>query len=98
MTKPDIERIGILETKVENIEEKIDDLKVEIRENAQEVKVELNKMYTASCAQHEQLSKDINGIKKIHDNALLLAAVLGPILTFIATLIDWHQVFTNAIK
>lgn len=98
MTKPDIERIGILETKVENIEEKIDDLKLEIRENAQEVKVELNKMYTASCAQHEQLSRDINSIKKIHDNALVIAAVLGPILTALGMLIDWHAVFANAFK
>lgn len=98
MTKPDIERIGILETKVENIEDKIDDLKVEIRENAQDVKVELNKMYEASCAQHAQLSLDLNDLKRIKDNALAIAVVLGPILTFVATLIDWHQLFANAFK
>ena len=98
MTKPDVERIGILETKVENLEEKIDDLKVSVKENATDVKQQLKTMYEASCAQHEQLSRDIQGIRKIHDNALVIAAVLGPILTFLATLIDWHQVFANAFK
>lgn len=98
MTKPDIERIGILETKVENLEDKIDDLKTTVKENDTELKDQLKTMYEASCTQHAQLSKDIAGIKKIHDNALLIAAVLGPIITFVATLVDWHQVFNNAIK
>ena len=98
MTKPDIERIGILETKVENLEEKIDDLKDTVKEHDADLKQQLSTMYEASCSQHEQLSKDIREIKTLKDRILMAAAIIGPIVAFFAAFIDWHTVFANAIK
>jgi hypothetical protein len=86
------------ENEIEDINEKIDDIKHSVRDNHDDLKIQLKTMYDASCTQHAQLSEDIRGIKRLHDNALVIAAVIGPILTFLATLIDWHQVFNNAIK
>lgn len=98
MTKPAVERIGILETKVENLEGKIDDLKETVKANDHDLKAQLKTMYEASCAQHEQLSRDIKEIKNAKDKILITAAVIGPIVAFFAAFIDWHTVFANAIK
>jgi chaperonin cofactor prefoldin len=91
------ERVSVLETQVTNIESKVDEIKVEIRDNAHEVKEELNKMYQASCAQHSQLSADLKDIKSFKDKLLMAGIILGPILTYAATHIDWIALF-NASK
>ena len=83
------ERVSVLETQVANIENKVDEIKVEIRDNAHEVKEELNKMYTASCTQHAQLSEDLKDLKSFKDKLLMAGIILGPILTYAATHIDW---------
>jgi len=69
-----IERIGIVETKVENLNEKMDDLKVDVKDmhdcldkTRDELKDELQKMYGASCEQHATLAKDIADLKKMKD-------------------------------
>jgi hypothetical protein len=69
-----IERLGIVETKVENINEKIDTLKVEVKEmhdcldkTRDQLKGELEKMYGASCQQHSTLAQDISELKKLKD-------------------------------
>lgn len=69
-----IERLGIVETKVENINEKIDTLKVEVKEmhdcldkTRDDLKCELEKMYSASCQQHAALAQDISELKKLKD-------------------------------
>ena len=68
------ERIGIVETKVENINEKIDDLNVNVREmhdcldkTREDLTKQLEKMYNASCEQHAALGKEISELKKIKD-------------------------------
>lgn len=83
------ERVSVLETQVANIESKVDEIKVEIRDNAQEVKLELDKMYQASCAQHAQLSVDLKDLKSFKDKLLMAGIILGPILTYVATHVDW---------
>ena len=91
------ERVSVLETQVANIESKVDEIKLEIRDNAQEVKQELNKMYQASCAQHSQLSVELKDLKSFKDKLLMAGIILGPILTYIATHVDWLQLL-NATK
>ena len=91
------ERVSVLETKIENIESKVDELKVEIRDNATEVKQELDKMYQASCTQHAQLSTELKDLKSFKDKLLMGGIILGPILTYIATHVDWVNLL-NASK
>ena len=69
-----IERIGIVETKVENLNEKLDDLKVDVKDmhdcldkTRDDLKGELQKMYGASCEQHATLANDISDLKKLKD-------------------------------
>jgi hypothetical protein len=69
-----VERIGIVETKVENINEKIDNLKIDVKEmhdcldkTRDELKFELEKMYGASCIQHNALAKDLSELKKLKE-------------------------------
>jgi flagellar capping protein FliD len=69
-----VERIGIVETKVENLNEKIDNLKVDVKEmhdcldkTRDELKDELGKMYGASCDQHSTLAKDISELKNLKE-------------------------------
>lgn len=68
------ERLGIVETKVENLNEKMDDLKVDVKDmhdcldkTRDDLKGELQKMYGASCEQHAALAKDISDLKKMKD-------------------------------
>lgn len=76
-----IERLGIVETKVENINEKIDELKVDVKDmhdcldkTRDDLKGELEKMYSASCEQHAALAKDISELKKLKDKWTWMAA------------------------
>jgi len=66
-----VERLGIVETKVENFNEKMDDLKVDVKDmhdcldKTRDSLVEkLNEMYTASCDQHEELAKKIGNLEQ----------------------------------
>lgn len=69
-----IERISIVETKVENLSEKMDDLKNDVKvlhdcldKTRGELKGELEKMYGASCEQHSALAEDISQLKRLKD-------------------------------
>ncbi len=60
------ERLGIVETKVANLDEKIDHLQVDIKSNHDDIKTQLKTMYDASCTQHAELAtkiKDLEGFK-----------------------------------
>jgi flagellar capping protein FliD len=72
-----VERIGIVETKVENLNEKIDDLKVDVKEmhdcldkTRNDLTLKLDQMYNASCSQHAELAKELSSIKKDKDKAV----------------------------
>jgi len=72
-----VERIGIVETKVENLNEKMDELKVDVKDmhdcldkTRDEIKDQLKEMYDASCTQHASLSKEISAIKSQRDKLI----------------------------
>ncbi len=76
-----VERIGIVETKVENLSEKLDDLKVDVKEmhdcldNTRDgLLKKLDEMYDASCTQHAELAKKINGLEKIRERTMWMVA------------------------
>ena len=69
-----VERIGIVENKVENLNEKLDDLKIDVKEmhdcldkTRNGLTDKLNEMYDASCSQHSSLAKEISALKSQRD-------------------------------
>jgi len=82
-----VERIGIVETKVENLNEKMDELKVDVKEmhdcldkTRDGLTEKLEQMYNASCTQHESLAKEISELKNQRDKWIWWAA--GAMATF----------------
>lgn len=76
-----IERTGIVENKVENLNEKLDDLKVDVKEmhdcldkTRESLTNKLDEMYGASCNQHKSLADEINALKTQRDKWLWTAA------------------------
>ena len=66
-----VERVGVLETKVQHIDGKIDELKVNVKEvhdcldrTGQELKQQLETMHTSSCQQHDVLAGKITDLEK----------------------------------
>jgi len=66
-----VERIGVVETKVENLNEKLD---VDVKEmhdcldkTRDGLTAKLEEMYQASCDQHTSLAKEISYIKSQRD-------------------------------
>ena len=81
------ERIGIVETKVQNLDEKIDEIKNDIKEmhdcldkTRDGLTDKLNEMYDASCSQHSALAKEITELKSQRDKWIWWAA--GALATF----------------
>jgi flagellar capping protein FliD len=80
-----VERIGIVETKVENLNEKIDDLKVDVKDmhdcldkTRVDIKAQLFEMYEASCTQHAELAKKISSLEKTKEKwTWIIAGVIG---------------------
>jgi dsDNA-specific endonuclease/ATPase MutS2 len=68
------ERLGIVETKVENLNEKLDDLKVDVKEmhdcldkTRDTIEEKLEVMYQASCTQHAEMAKKISSMERFKD-------------------------------
>ena len=68
------ERLGIVETKVENLNEKLDDLKVDVKDmhncldQTRDLLAEkLKEMSNESNKQHEELAKKISSMEKLKD-------------------------------
>jgi predicted nuclease with TOPRIM domain len=80
-----VERIGIVETKVENLNEKMDNLKVDVKDmhdcldrTRDDIKGQLKEMYDASCEQHAQLAKKISSLEKEKEKwTYIIAGVIG---------------------
>ena len=69
-----VERIGIVESKVENLNEKLDDLKVDVKEmhdcldkTRDGLTIKLDEIYNASTTQHSSLAKEISALKSQRD-------------------------------
>ncbi len=82
------ERLGIVETKVANLDEKIDELKVDVKEmhdcldNTRDGLIaKLDEMYSASCTQHAELAGKIGELEKFKQKWIYMiagaVAVLG---------------------
>jgi uncharacterized coiled-coil DUF342 family protein len=76
-----VERIGIVETKVENLSEKMDDLKVDVKDmhdcldKTRDSLIEkLDEMYNASCEQHAELAKKISNLEQIRQRMMWMVA------------------------
>ena len=66
-----VERLGIVETKVENLNGKLDDLKVDVKDmhdcldkTRDSLVDKLDQMYSASCNQHSELATKISDLEK----------------------------------
>ena len=66
-----VERLGIVETKVENLNEKLDDLKIDVKDmhdcldqTRDSLLEKLDTMYTASCTQHSEMATKISELEK----------------------------------
>jgi flagellar capping protein FliD len=75
------ERLGIVETKVHGLDEKIDELKIDVKDvhdcldkTRDDLTTQLKTMYDASCTQHSQLAKEISALKTQRDKWVWLAA------------------------
>ena len=75
------ERLGIVETKVINLDEKLDHLKVDVKEmhdcldkTRDGIQEKLDKMYEASCEQHASLGKELKSLKQTRDRVVYTAA------------------------
>jgi dsDNA-specific endonuclease/ATPase MutS2 len=71
------ERLGIVETKVENLSGKMDEIKVDLKDvhdcldrTRDDLTEKLDKMYNASCTQHSALSAEISNLKKEKDKVV----------------------------
>ena len=76
-----VERIGIVETKVENLSEKMDELKVDVKEmhdcldkTRDGLLAKLDEMYGASCAQHAELAKKLGELEKVRQKIVWMVA------------------------
>lgn len=96
------ERIGVLETKVEGINEKIDNLKSDVKEmhdcldkTRDDLSAKLDKMYEASCEQHADLNQKIERMEKFKDKWTYMAWGGLAVVGFLAGHIDKIQAIFN---
>jgi hypothetical protein len=75
------ERLGVVETKVANLDEKLDDIKVDVKDmhdcldkTRDSVMAKLDDMYGASCEQHSQLASKITELEKFRQKWVYMTA------------------------
>lgn len=91
------ERLGIVETKVENLAEKLDDIKVDVKDmhdcldrTREDLSTKLEEMYQASCTQHAELAKKISAMEKLKDKWTY--AAMGGVVV-----VGWASAHTDKI-
>ena len=92
------ERLGIVETKVENLNEKIDDIKVDIKDvhdcldqAKTDLKEQLNNMYAVSCSQHTIMTEELSKLKSQRDKWVWTGAG-------ILIIVSWVMSHTEIVK
>lgn len=90
-----VERLSVVETKVENIDEKVDELKVDVKEmhdcldrTRDELKQQLILMQVQSSDQHEALAKEVSLLKTEKDRIVWTVAGGLIVLSWITAHID----------
>ena len=75
------ERIGILETKVDDLKEDVKELHDCLDKTRDHLTEKLDEMYAASCSQHASLARELSEVKKFKDKWTYIGfgglAVLG---------------------
>ena len=96
------ERLGIVETKVENLNEKLDHLKVDVKDmhdcldkTRDTIEEKLEVMYQASCTQHAEMAKKISAMEKFKDKWTYAAWGGLAVVGFLAGHIDKIQTLFN---
>ncbi len=76
-----VERLGIVETKVANLDEKLDEIKVDVKDmhdcldkTRDSVMAKLEDMYGASCQQHSELASKITELEKFRQKWIYMTA------------------------
>lgn len=76
------ERVGVLETKVQHIDEKLDDLKVDVKElhdcldrTGDNIAKTLAEMRDESSRQHNELAGKVAAVEKSKDKIMLYGAI-----------------------
>ena len=76
-----VERLGVVETKVANLDEKLDEIKVDVKDmhdcldkTRDSVMAKLEDMYGASCEQHSELASKITELEKFRQKWIYMTA------------------------
>jgi hypothetical protein len=76
-----VERLGVVETKVANLDEKLDEIKVDVKDmhdcldkTRDSVMAKLEDMYGASCQQHSELASKITELEKFRQKWIYMTA------------------------
>lgn len=77
------ERVGIVETQVANLDEKLDELKIDVKDmhdcldkTRDSLTIKLDQMYSASCTQHSELATKISELEK-SKNKITMYGMIG---------------------
>jgi hypothetical protein len=77
-----VERVGVLETKVEHIDGKLDELKIDVKEmhdcldrTGDELKAQLRIMHDDSCKQHDTLAGKITELEQTKKQFTMYAMI-----------------------
>lgn len=89
------ERIAVVETQVKNLDEKIDDLQVDVKSGHIDIKTQLTNMYDASCTQHAQLATKIKELEGFRMKWTYLALGGFAVLGWVSGHIDAIATFLN---
>jgi hypothetical protein len=86
-----VERLGIVETKVANLDEKLDEIKVDVKDmhdcldkTRDSVMAKLDDMYGASCEQHSELAKKITELERFKQKWIYMTAGGIAVLGFLS--------------
>ena len=86
-----VERLGIVETKVANLDEKLDEIKIDVKDmhdcldkTRDSVMAKLDDMYGASCEQHSQLANKITELERFKQKWIYMTAGGIAVLGFLS--------------
>ena len=89
------ERVTVLEVKVTNIDEKIDDLKIDVKEmhdcldrTGESIHTAISELKKESTAQHDQLAEKISELEKFKEKWVYLSAGAIAVLGWISAHAD----------